>query len=105
MMTRIERLGARLADLIRREHDLSVEREDVKRQIDEEIHKIRSEPEGTLYEMTSEQPLVRPYVPEDAGETLRIVLDEPASLIPPWLRERIERSRNDRTVGMPDDHW
>lgn len=72
-MTRLERLGMSLAELIRREHDLGVELEDTKKEIDQTIDEIRSAPSGILYESTSEQPLVRPYVEKDATEVLTAI--------------------------------
>ncbi len=76
-MTRIERLGMKLAEAIRLEHDLSVALQGAKELIDALIEQIRFEPDGTLYEMTGEQPLVRPYVDQpldpDATHVLTVL--------------------------------
>lgn len=49
-MTKVERLGMRLAELIRRERDHSAWLHAVKEEIDEVIEQIRDAPDGVLYE-------------------------------------------------------
>lgn len=80
MATVIQVLGENLAEEIRREHDLTVELDSVKRRIDVLIERIRTlrDPFAewiTPFENTGEQTLIRPYVgePQDPAET--IVLD------------------------------
>ncbi len=80
MATVIQVLGENLAEEIRREHDLTVELDSVKRVIDALIERIRTLPDPfaewvTPFENTGEQTLVRPYVgePQDPAET--VVLD------------------------------
>ncbi len=62
-MNRLERIGMRLAESLRRESELISELRDVQVEKDRLVAEIQSLPPGELYESTEEQPLVRPFVP------------------------------------------
>lgn len=86
-MTRIERLGMELAEDIRREAELSDELSLLQQRITERMQEIRETPPAALYESTSEQTLVRPFIPTVGAEDAWPCVDATVKLMLPEAHE------------------
>lgn len=71
----IQKLGGKLAEVIREEHALVMKLREVQRERDGLIQAIREAPVEVAYENTGEQTLVRPYMDDAAySETMKLTV-------------------------------